>query len=80
MVKGCESENRPAAPQDVDKVNRLPDAEQPCKTRKRGLQMRAHTRTYVTDFAVCVDEVSRNFNFARSCSGNFCGCGGLSAI
>ena len=127
------------AAQDVDKVNRLPDAEKPCKTRKRGLQMRAHTitrtgdfakqssgsagaalesigfdrrqsaksrpanqwvcrlresfgfqrglvapagrcsgataSTYVTDFAARVDEVSRNFNFARSRSGNFCGCG-----
>ena len=50
--------------QDVDKVNRLPDAEKPCKTRKRGLQMRAHTWTYVTDFAARVDEVSRNFNFS----------------
>ena len=30
---------------------------------------------YVTDFAARVDEVSRNFNFSRSCSGNFCVCG-----
>ena len=29
--------------QDVDKINRLPTAEKPCKTRKHGLQMRAHT-------------------------------------
>ena len=29
--------------QDVDKVNRLPDAEKPCKARKRERQMRAHT-------------------------------------
>ena len=52
--------------QDVDKVNRLPDAEKPCKARKRGLQMRAHTWTYVTDFAARVDEASRNSNFVRS--------------
>ncbi len=37
--------------------------------------MRAHTSTYVTDFAARVDEASRNFNFSRSCSRNFCGCG-----
>ena len=37
--------------------------------------MRAHTRAYVTDFTVRVDDVSRNFNFARSYSGNFCVCG-----
>ena len=42
--------------QDVDKVNRLTDSEKRCKARKRGLQMRAHTRTYVTDFAARVDE------------------------
>ena len=37
--------------------------------------MRAHTWTYVTDFAARVDEVSRNFNFVRSCSRNSCVCG-----
>ena len=37
--------------------------------------MRAHTQTYVTDFAVPVDAVSRNFHFIRSVSENFCGCG-----
>ena len=62
-------------PQDVDRVNRLPDTEKPCKTRKHGLQMRAHTRTYVTDFAVRVDDASRNFSSIKSCSRNFCGCG-----
>ena len=61
--------------QDVDKVNRLSDPEKRCKTRKRGLQKRAHTRTYVTDFAARVDAVSRNFHFVRSISENFCGCG-----
>ena len=34
----------------------------------------ATASTYVTDFAVRVDEVSRNFNFIRSCSRNFCVC------
>ena len=53
------------APQDVDFVNILPDAEKRRKARKRRLQKRAHTQTYVTDFAVCVDEASRNFDFAR---------------
>ena len=62
-------------PQDVDKVNRLPDPEKRRKTRKQELQMRAHTQTYVTDFAVPVDAVSRNFHFVRSVSENFCGCG-----
>ena len=61
--------------QDVDKVNRLTDSEKRCKTRKRGLQMRAHTQTYVTDFAARVDAVSRNFHFVRSVSENFCDCG-----
>ena len=42
--------------QDVDKVNRLPDPEKRRKTRKHGLQMRAHSLTYVTDFAARVDE------------------------
>ena len=73
-MQTCAPENSDAH-QDVDKVNRLPDAEKPCKTRKHGLQMRAHTQAYVTDFAARVDEVSRNFNFSRSCSRNFCGCG-----
>ena len=36
-------EERFQGAQSVDKVNRLPDAEKPCKARKRGLQMRAHT-------------------------------------
>ena len=66
--------------QDVDKVNRLPDAEKPCKARKRGLQMRAHTRTYVTDFAARVDDASRNFNFVRSPSEKFLRLWGLSAV
>ncbi len=61
--------------QSVDKVNRLTDPEKRCKTRKHGLQMRAHTQTYVTDFAARVDAVSRNFHFVRSVSENFCGCG-----
>ena len=50
--------------QDVDKVNSLSDTEKPRKARKRGLQMRAHTQVYVTDFAARVDDVSRNFNFS----------------
>ena len=52
--------------QDVDKVNRLTDAEKRRKTRKQELQMRAHTQTYVTDFAVPVDAIRRNFYFVRS--------------
>ena len=51
------------ARQSVDKVNRLPDAEKRRKARKRRLQKRAHTQTYVTDFAARVDDGSRNFYF-----------------
>ncbi len=61
--------------QDVDKVNRLTDPEKHRKTRKHGLQKRAHTPTYVTDFAARVDEASRDFHFARSVSKNLCVCG-----
>ena len=64
--------------QDVDKVNRLSDTEKPRKARKRGLQMRAHTQVYVTDFAARVDDVSRNFNFIRSCYMKFLRLRGLS--
>ena len=55
--------------------HRLTDSEKRRKTRKHGLQKRAHTRTYVTDFAARVDDGSRNFYFVRSVSEDFCGCG-----
>jgi hypothetical protein len=65
----------PAGGQIIDKVNILSDAEKHCKARKRRLQKRTHTQTYITDFAICVDESSRNFDLARGLSGNFCDCG-----
>ena len=66
--------------QSVDNVSRLPDAEKRRKARKRGLQKRAHTRTYVTDFAARVDDASRNFDLARGLLKKFLRLWGLSAI
>ena len=58
----------------------LPDAEKRCKARKRRLQKRAHTRTYVTDFAACVDNASRNFDLVRGLLEKFLRLRGLSAV
>ncbi len=66
--------------QSVDKVNRLPDAEKRRKARKRRLQKRAHTQTYVTYFAACVDEASRNFDLVRGLLRKFLRLRGLSAV
>ena len=66
--------------QSADKVSRLPDAEKRRKARKHRLQKRAHTQTYATDFAACVDEASRNFDLVRGLLKIFLRLLGLSAV